>query len=88
MKSRPSKIHWRPNRQPETVCGRTVYYSGRQLVNYAEFWVEYVDCHLCLHRLGRYMPLPKLAEHQAAQRMRAEAWKNGAQRIMEQLQGT
>lgn len=85
MRYRATKTHWRPSKKPETICGRTVYYNGRQLVNYAELWPEYVDCHVCLYHMGRYMPLSKLAEHQAAQRMHAEAWKNGAQRIMEQL---
>lgn len=87
MKSRPSKIHWRPHIGRRyirgiTICGRTIYYNGRQLVDFAEYDETYVTCHLCLYRLGRYMPLSKLAEHQTAQRMHAEAWKNGAQRIL------
>jgi hypothetical protein len=33
-----------------------------------------VTCRRCQYHLGLYVPLSRLREHQAAQRMRAEAW--------------
>lgn len=58
----PAGTGWRP------VCGSTRYY----LIADTD---EQITCRLCLYWLGQYVPLSRLREHQAAQRMHAEAWR-------------
>lgn len=61
----PAGKGWSP------VCGASPFY----LIALADS--DAVTCRVCLYWMGLYVPLAKLREHQAAQRMRAEAWAPG-----------
>ena len=68
---RPARLHSR-HEHPNLVATVALCDESRWHLTTPDRYA--VTCHRCMYKLGLYMPLGKLREHQTLNRIKTEAW--------------